>query len=660
MHKSGFYPRLALTNILRNGQFYLPYFLTCMGAVAMFYILGYLAWGGVLDGTRGADTILTILNLGCIVVGLFSVVLICYANGFIMKRRRRELGLYNILGMERRHIARLLCCETFLLGAASMLCGLAAGILLSKLILALLLKLLHFVVPMGFSVSVKSAAVTAVLFAAIFLVVLLGNLFRIHLARPVELLRSGSVGEREPRTRWLLAVLGVVTLAGGYVIANLVEDPLAALLLFFVAVILVMIGTYCLFAAGSIAFLKRLRANKRYYYRPSHFTAVSGMLYRMKQNSVGLASICILSTMVLVTVSTTVCMYLGTENALKSRYPADISIVTDDAEGEQTPQSVRQTAEQTIRRAGRNVLSLRDYTYLGFTASLSEDTLELNTGNGYIDSDSFRVLVCVAAEEYNRLTGKNVTLAPDEVLCCNSDGSLPDTFRLENTAYRIAGRPDDLPVISEYVSVLSNVQFLVMRADTMSDWDTLQQAAYGENAGKVSYEMDLNIDGTDEEKIDCYKALRDAVGSGSFRCRQEAAADFYALNGGCLFLGLFLGLLFGMATVLMIYYKQVSEGYEDQRRFEIMQQVGMSRQEVQHSVGKQILLVFFLPLVTAGVHILFAFHMITKILLVFALTDLKLFALCVLGTFLIFGTVYALVYWATARAYYKIVRTPCN
>ena len=660
MHKSGFYPRLALTNILRNGQFFLPYFLTCTGTAAMFYILCFLTYNKMIDQMPGAGSLQMILYLGCIVVGLFSIVLLAYTNGFLMKRRRRELGLYNILGMEKRHIARLLCCEGALLGAGSIVCGLAAGILLSKLILMLLLKLVRFSVPMGFSVSGMGVLNTVLLFAAIFLGLLLFNLARIHLSSPVELLHSDAVGEREPKTKRALTVIGLITLSGGYAIANVVKDPLSALALFFVAVLLVIIGTYCLFTAGSIALLKHLRARKAYYYRPAHFTAVSGLLYRMKQNAVGLASICILSTMVLVTVSTTVCLYLGVGDALAVRYPADITVSYALPAGDdgQAAKEVKAAVEQTLKRSGRTDSGFRDYTDLLFTARLSGNTLVLDSGNGYSSQDAYRVLILMTAGEYSRLTGKHVTLAQDEVLSYTKGDPLPQFFYFQGASWRISQRLTAPPVSTSADAYLTDVQYLVVADNgVLKEWNQAQQTAYGSKASSLTCEAEFNLDGTDEEKVSCFKDLKAALPSGAdAECRQAAAAAFYAADGGFLFLGLFLGLLFLMATALIIYYKQISEGYEDQRRFSIMQKVGMSEQEVRRSIRGQILLVFFLPLGMAAVHILAAFHMITRLLVIFSLTNVGLFALCTLGTLAVFGALYVLVYWATARTYYKIVR----
>ena len=531
MGKRSFFPRLALVNLVRNSRYYGPYLLSCGALAAMYYILRFLTWNEVIQTVRGAAYLQVMMSIGCFVVALFSTVLLLYANSFVMKRRQKELGLYNILGLEKRHIAALCFWETLLCAAVVIPGGIAAGILLSKLILLLLLKLVQIPVQFGFSVSVRGVGETAVLLGVLFLLALLWNLLRLGRSRPIELLHSDSAGEREPKTKRLLAVLGLAALLGGYAIALTTRNPVNALMLFFVAVILVMLGTYCLFTAGSIALLKRLRANKGFYYQTRHFTAISGLLYRMKQNAVGLANICILACMVLVTVSGTLCLYLGAEKSLDGKYPDDILV----------------------------------------TQTLKDDT------------------------------------DPAATLDLVADGALAE--HLMNT-----------------------------------------------DLARRTFRIHLNTDGADSEKLACAKAVL-AVSDGRYgvASRQEMAEEFYAMYGGFLFLGIFLGLLFLMATVLIIYYKQVSEGYEDQRRYQIMQQVGMSRREVGASIRGQILLVFFLPLLTAGLHILAAFPMLCRILELFGLHEVGMFALCTAGTLAVFAAVYALVYGLTARTYERIV-----
>ena len=645
MGKRSFFPRLALVNLLRNGRYYGPYLLSCGALAAMYYILRFLTWNEVIQTVRGAAYLQSMMSIGCFVVVLFSAVLLLYANSFVMKRRQRELGLYNILGLEKRHIAALCFWETVLCAAAVIPGGIAAGILLSKLILLLLLKLVQIPVQSGFSVSVRGMGETATLLGMLFLLALLWNLLRLGRSRPIELLHSDSAGEREPKTKRLLAVLGLAALLGGYAIAVTTRNPVNALMLFFVAVILVMLGTYCLFTAGSIALLKRLRANKGFYYQTRHFTAVSGLLYRMKQNAVGLANICILACMVLVTVSGTLCLYLGAEKSLDSKYPDDI-LVTQTLEAGIDPTTTLELVRQTVADTGRQVTDLRYESSASFRARYSGNTLLNN-----IDQSGLLTKVTVlTAGEYSRLTGETVTLEENEVLAC-ADGELqlPETFLYEGIPIRVKARLDSFPAGDS--AIVSNEVTLGLVAD-----GALAEHLMNMDLARRTFRIHLNTDGTDSEKLACAKAIL-AVSDGAYgvASRQEMAEEFYAMYGGFLFLGIFLGLMFLLATVLIIYYKQISEGYEDQRRYQIMQQVGMSRREVGVSIRGQILLVFFLPLLAAGLHILAAFPMLCRILELFGLYDVSLFALCTAGTLAVFAAVYALVYGLTARTYERIV-----
>lgn len=644
MYKGGFFPRLAFVNLLRNGRYYGPYLLSCGALAAMYYILRFLIWNEALQTVRGTRTLQAMMFLGCGVVALFSAVLLLYANSFVMKRRQKELGLYSILGLEKRHITVLCAWETLLCAAVTVPGGIAAGILLSKLILLLLLKLVHVPVAFGFSVSLRGMGETAALLGVLFLTALVWNLFRIGRTRPIELLHSDRAGEREPKTKRLLAVLGLAALLGGYGIALLTRDPTDALSLFFAAVLLVMLGTYCLFTAGSIALLKGLRANKTFYYQTRHFTAVSGLLYRMKQNAVGLANICILACMVLVTVSGTLCLYLGAEKSLDVRYPDDIlvtQILKDGADPTATLELVQQTAADT----GRQVQDLRYETF--FMANYSGNTLLADLDRPGTAAE----VTFLTAAEYQRLTGTPVDLQDGEVLVCTKGFTLPEDFYFEDMPLHVKARLDAFPAGNTAEASTEGLAALGLVADDafaarLADMDLVSK----------SFRLRFNLDGTDQEKLDCAEALLAASdGTFSVRSRQDMAVEFYTMYGGFLFLGIFLGLLFLLATVLIIYYKQVSEGYEDQRRYQIMQQVGMSPREVALSIRGQILLVFFLPLLAAGLHILVAFPMICRILELFSLYDTRLFAICTAGTLAAFAAVYALVYGLTARTYERIV-----
>lgn len=655
MRKSGFFPRLALVNLVRNGRFYGPYLLSCGMTAAMYYILSYLTRSDIVASVRGAGYLQSLMYIGTLVVALFAVVLLLYANSFVMKRRRRELGLYNILGLEKRHIAHLMVWETVYCAAAAILGGLAAGVLLSKLVLLLLLQVSRLPVQYGFEISLPGIANTAALFGILFLLTLVWNLAGLLRSRPVELLHSASAGEREPKTRRLLVVLGAVTLGAGYATALTVADPFTALAYFFLAVVLVMIGTYCLFTAGSIALLKRLRNSPRYYYQPKHFTAVAGLLYRMKQNAVGLANICILSTMVLVTVSTTVSLYAGLEGSLDRMYPYDIDVVQplDSVPLGEAESMTADTLEQVqiaAAEAGRKVELLQWSALMDTVGYYTGNTFTLVEQEGV--STEIRLLT---ADDYGRLTGRTVDLEPDEVLVQAVNLSLPETFYIEDLPFHIAGTIADFPrynssiLISGQTAQVSLVVANEAVASAVRDQDT--------SDSHVELRVQMNLDGTEAEKLAFVDPLlaADVNDVYSVISRQDNAVDLYTMYGGFLFLGVFLGLLFLLSTVLIIYYKQISEGYEDQRRYQIMQQVGMSPREVRASIRSQVLLVFFLPLVTAGIHVAVAFPMLCKLLELFNLFDVGLFALCTAGTLLVFCAIYALVYGLTTRTYSRIV-----
>lgn len=672
MRKSGFFPRLALVNLARNGRYYGPYLLSCGGVAAMYYILRFLSGHETLKTVRGAMYLQSLSDLGCVVVALFAAVILLYANSFVMKRRQRELGLYNILGLEKRHIALVMCWETLLCAAAVIAGGLLAGILLSKLMLLVVLKMSRLPVLFGFDLSLPGIVETAVLFAVLMALTLCRNLFRLYRSRPVELLHGEHAGEREPRTKWLLVLVGLVTMLGGYGLSFTVKNSVEAMAFFILAVALVMIGTYCLFTAGSIALLKRLRADKNFYYRTNHFTAVSGLLYRMKQNAVGLANICILSTMVLVTVSTTICLYIGLDRALNEMFPYDIEFLQD---LDRQPGDSMAYLEEVRREAASvgEAEDLRYYNRYWVYCGWRDGVLSLNLG----PNSQKASVEAVTAEDYARLTGRAVSLAPGEVLVHTVGlGDFPEDFRVtrydsesvppesaspagfEEYTLHVKGEITD-PIHHATTSLLGSDEtelFLVL--DSRETAEKLMALEPGRSIRQ--FRIQMNLTGKDySEKLAqtedlVYRLSLRADGIG-FTSKQDQAQDYYAMYGGFLFLGVFLGILFLMTTVLIIYYKQISEGYEDQRRYHICRQVGMTEREVKASIHSQILLVFFLPLGTAGIHVAAAFPMLSRMLTLFNLHDVRLFALCTAGTMLVFCAIYALVYGLTATAYDRIV-----
>ena len=634
----------------------------------MFYIMLTLLSDPALTSMSGGTTLSATLTFGSISIAIFSVILVFYANSFIIKQRKREFGLYNILGMNKRHIGRVLLWETLYTALISFVCGIALGILFSKLMQLLLLRILRFDIRFGLYVSPLAIGITAVLFAAIFFLTLLNSLRIIHLSKPVELLHGTQEGEREPKSKWILAVFGILFLGAGYTMAIMTKSAAAAISLFFIAVICVIIGTYLLFTAFSIVFLKRLRENKGYYYKTKHFATVSGMLYRMKKNAGGLASICILSTMVLVTVSTTVCLYMGVDDMLDNMYPQDIIVTSYNAETAEQQQAVKQTVLNSASGQKRTLTALQAYEKLDFITirSDSDFTATRNVVSNDIMSTGSEFKVITAAD-YSTLLGTNVTLKDGEALLYTPNYT---KHAFSGDSLTLCGRPYRITMLTSFPMEASvsnfgcETYFLVVRDST--ELAAVQEAQTTGNGGSVTdYNVSFNIDGTDQEKIDCSHAVASALSdkgqngeqasNSRVECRAQQYQDFVSIYGGLLFLGLFLGLLFLMATVLIIYYKQVTEGYDDRERFRIMQNVGMTKSEVKSTIHSQVLIVFFLPLAACIIHLGFAFPMIRRILQMFSLTNVGLFACCTLGAIAVFAVLYTIVYSLTARTYYRIV-----
>lgn len=655
-----FYPKLAATNIKKNYQTYIPYILTSIGTIMMYYIMKSISLDKGLDSMSGGGSLKTILAMGSFVIGLFSLIFLFYTNSFLIKRRKKEFGLFNILGMEKKHISKIMLFETIYVFFISIIIGILGGVVLSKLMYMLLLKLLKFEVPMGYTISFKAIYYTLILFGIIFLLTFINNLRQIHLAKPIELLSGGQVGEKEPKTKWLLTLIGLAALIGGYIIANTTESPLAALYMFFIAVILVIVGTYCLFTAGSIAFLKMLRKNKKYYYQTKHFTTVSGMMYRMKQNAVGLANICILSSAVLVMLSSTVSLYIGMEDVLRTRFERNILITSSDI-SEEYRNGVKDTTLKVLESHNIEPENILEYRNLGFAALREGDSF---TDANNITNDlakSIRMLYFIPLADYNSLNGTAYTLEDNEVFMVeNGEKYTSDTVTIFDNTFDIKEQSDSS---TEHLSLIRDITdsyyIIVNDLSQIEEIYNRQLEAYDTLASNYRYIYGFDINAESEESIQITKDLRTSFEGkydDSYIESAEASREsFFSLYGGLFFLGLFLGGLFIMATVLIIYYKQISEGYDDKARFEIMQKVGMSRSEIKKSIRSQVLTVFFLPIVAAAIHIAFAFRLITKLLALLGLTNVVLFAWCTLGTLLVFALFYAVIYGLTARVYYRIV-----
>ena len=669
------YPRLAWQNIKGDRRFFAPYFLALLGNVAAFYIMTALAVDPGMSQLHGAMYVQSFCFMGMFIAAVFSAVFLLYVNGFLMKQRKKALGLYNILGMGKSHIAAVLFFETLFVGGAGIVCGLLTGLLFHKLVTLALYKLLRFAVPFGFAISWDAMARTAILFGVLIGLTLLSNLNKVRVSKPIELLYGGQVGEREPRTKWFMTLLGVLTLGAGYYIALRTTNGMEAIAFYFVAVFLVIIGTYCLFTAVSIFVLKALRRNKRFYYKTSHFIGVSGMLYRMKQNAVGLANICILSTMVMVMVSGTLSLYLGTQDIVDRQAPSDLTVLVryDPDEAEPfDPAAMLRFQEGFIQDQGYSVSEDLIYSSFTFTVGRLPDSSYTTENDLVTLGTAITTIQVLTQDAYAAATGVSLGLEAGEV----AFGGEEDVLTIHWGALEGAGSfgRSDLTVaqhLEESLSAdaaVSDTSTLVV-ADTAALMELYekQKEAYGEDSSWMEWQASFSVDVTDEELRAVQQAYNqyvrdDAVFGGTgkwwscgWTLRCDVEADAYGLAGGFLFLGIFLGTIFLMATVLIIYYKQISEGYEDQRRYQIMQQVGMSPREVRASIRSQVLMVFFLPIAVAAIHILFDFNMVEKLLTLFQVYNTTLTALCTLGTVLVFFLVYGAVYLLTARTYYKIV-----
>ena len=670
MHK-GIFSRLAKQNIRNNKSTYIPYMITCIFCIAMIYMMEFLRDCPTLDqAVRQADEVRMIVFTGEIVVEIFCIIFLIYSNSFLMKRRQKEIGLYNILGLERNHIGIVMFLETIITSIGSLAGGIAAGIIGSKLALLLLLKLLHIPSVLGFYISVKGIFTCLFMFGIVFLMILFLNLAKIHLSRPVELLRGNNTGEKEPAAKWLMALIGFICLGAGYYLAVTTESPIKAITIFLLAVILVMAGTYLLFTAGSIVILKFLRRRKSFYYRTGNFISISGMLYRMKQNAIGLASICILSTGVLLMISMTVSIYFGMNDIMLNRYPYDVDMsVTSISEDE--CQTAIEAFEKAIADNKVPVEKSVEEIYLDIVCSKNGDQILIKPANTIRNSDSVLVLSLLDQAEYERLTGISANLNDGEIFAWYPSTVQKDSVTVDETEFTVKKWLDKNPLTCGEDAVSDNA-VLVVTDEDFKKFDEMRTEMYkgvsSAPAGEdLTLHLGLDITGSETDKIDfgtpVMEVVKDLKKNGGLSenswitsgIRQQEYESYYADNGSLLFIGILLGSLFLMGTAMIIYYKQISEGYEDQKRFEIMQKVGLSRREVRSSVRRQILMVFFLPLLMAMLHITMAFPMIRRMLLLFGMTNTKLFIGCTAGTVLIFAVVYGLIYLMTARSYYHIV-----
>ena len=683
----GFYLKMAWGNIRKNRNIYLPYLLAASVMTALFYIQGSLCDMVDISGMKGKRMMSSLLGISTPITGIFSLVILFYVNSFVMKQRKKEFGLYNVLGMEKRHLVRLMSVEILLVAVFSLVFGISGGALFSQLFFLIFYKMIRMEADLTMVIPRGAVIETLTLFGILFCLVLLYDIVAVIRTRPVELLKSESQGEREPKVHGLAALIGVAALTGGYVIAQKVESPMEAMLWFFAAALLVIIGTYGLFMAGSIALLKWMKKRECFYYRPSSFISVSGMLYRMKQNAAGLAGICILSTMVMVTIGASLCIFSGVGEGVREEYPREYFLqmhYSEDLKPEtyqDTTSDVKKLVEAQMEENGSRVENMLSYTRCNMVYRKGKDGYEAEMGD-LADTNDYENLVYVQyllREDYEANTGKKTEL-PDDVAAFyeSEEGLIPGETLLFGD-YSIKGKrleePVETAVASRYSGIKKRVQVLLPGIEEMEklteslgkNFETYYGLEEGEGPGAMyflGWNWYFDISGKQEPAEEFLEKFRSSWETekasewayiSTFQNRTEEEEYLFQEYGTILFIGFFLGMIFLLATVLIIYYKQVTEGYDDRKRFVIMQDIGLSQAEVKKTIRTQVLLVFFLPLGAAGLHMAMAFKVLVKMMALFSAYNIKLFSLCIGLTVAVFALVYFLVYTITARIYYKIV-----
>lgn len=657
-----FYLKLASTNLKKNHRGYLPFLISMLFLVAINTMTQVIVNNEGMRALPGGGSASSMFGLGHIVIMIFTVIFSFYTNSFLLKQRKKELGLYNILGLGKRELYQLMIWESFLSFFIVLITGLITGVVLSKLAFLVLRRLISVGNEFVFQLLPESLGFVSLLFLGIFFLLLLINCWQIKKTNPISLLHGSKKGEQEPKARWIIAILGLVFLGSGYGIAVTIDSPISALTLFFVAIILVILGTYCLFMAGSIALLKLLKRNERFYYKTNHFISISSMMHRMKQNAAGLASICILSTMVLVTAATTGSLFFGQKDVENTRYPRDVMISTV-----QQPEKVKAAIEAV---SAEKQAPITKQVYLTSTKSImfqpKNGNYQLTPLEDFYNSKSATIALIsfMTAQEYAKHTDETVNLKDDEIYFYPVSGDVDgNQLKLEDQKFKIKKRINKFPGINQQIELTDS--FVVILANQsvleqcLSDWFP-KKAVAAENYPEYNFMFNTDLKG-EKNQLDFAQTLRNQLNQqlGDSQVRIVDKYTFVSENkiftGGFFFLGIIFGATFILATALIIYYKQISEGIDDRERFEILQKVGMSHREVKKVIRSQVMMVFSFPLVVAVIHLGFAFPLIKKLLVLFGLVNWKLFLLvCVIVT-VIFAILYFVVYRLTARSYYQLV-----
>ncbi|WP_301082203.1 ABC transporter permease [Faecalibaculum rodentium] len=638
--------KLALSNLRRNKRTTIPFMLTSALCTLMLYLVISLENSAVVSESFGGAQMQMMLGFGELVIVLFTVIFLFYTNSFLMKQRKREFGLFNILGLAKKDIAMVLFVELLICWGVSLVAGIGLGMILDKGMYLLIGRLMNIDLPLEIGISGAAVMQTVIYTGAIYVLLVVYGFFMVNVSSPIELLHAQAEGEREPKNRWLLALGGVISLGAGYGLALWVQNPMDAFVLFFLAVILVIVGTYLLFSAGSIALLNMLQKNRRFYYQTSHFISVSGMKYRMKANAASLANICILSTMVLVALSTTICLMMGMDQSVETAYPRETTLSIYSQDG-----NYLQDFDQALAQSGVQATDVMAYTLFDIPGTVSGDTV---SNLGEYGKPDMRLFEFIPVGQYNNAEGTDYTLEPGQVLINPGSDSWGSSLTIGDRTWSVAGTVDGFPPSGLGINMMGNPMLVVLPDEADIAW---LQTLVPEEQRNVTNIFAFNSPDPDRDAGILKDAFEQITGARPFGdTRQNFALSLQSMYGSFLFVGIFVSILFVMASVLIMYYKQISEGFEDQKRFDIMTRVGLDNRQIRKTIHFQVLAVFFLPLAMAGIHVAFAFPMISKMLALLGMGDITLFMITCLIVFAIFAILYVIVYGLTSRTYYQLVK----
>lgn len=638
--------KLALSNLRRNRRTTIPFMLTSALCTLMLYLVISLENSAVVSESFGGAQMQMMLGFGELVIVLFTVIFLFYTNSFLMKQRKREFGLFNILGLAKKDIAMVLFVELLICWGVSLVAGIGLGMILDKGMYLLIGRLMNIDLPLEFGISGVAVVQTVLYTGAVYVLLVVYGFFMVNVSSPIELLHAQAEGEKEPKNRWLLALGGLLCLGAGYGLALWVQNPMDAFVLFFLAVILVIVGTYLLFSAGSIALLNMLQKNRRFYYQTSHFISVSGMKYRMKANAASLANICILSTMVLVALSTTICLVMGMDQSVETAYPRETTLSIYSQDG-----NYLQDFDQALAQSGVQATDVMAYTLFDIPGTVSGDTV---SNLGEYGKPDMRLFAFIPVGQYNNAEGTDYTLEPGQVLINPGSDSWGSSLTIGDRTWSVAGTVDGFPPSGLGINMMGNPMLVVLPDEADIAW---LQTLVPEEQRNVTNIFAFNSPDPNRDAGVLKDAFEQVTGARPFGdTRQNFALSLQSMYGSFLFVGIFVSILFVMASVLIMYYKQISEGFEDQKRFDIMTRVGLDNRQIRKTIHFQVLAVFFLPLAMAGIHVAFAFPMISKMLALLGMGDITLFMITCLIVFAIFAILYVIVYGLTSRTYYQLVK----